>query len=836
MAYQTELIDGNYLEQVENIGTKDAAIDSCLGQEEIDLQHISSYEETHFNFDEHFHVRSSNDDGTSMQVSSNTEELHFVEESTETMSKKEEKDRQPLINDNTLELETRKKDAEIMLSVADDPETPALENKSDNESSENKTDEVALKLDDIEIESKISDIVTPIDVECDVGKGLKRLLDDEELVTILPRCKRTVKRKKLHSFKQSTKARKSLKLPPAKKARVVRKPLKKILQPDSEQEQGRDPSKLEKQTNNTINIATLNSVIEASQKQNVSFGNYKTVCNMAFAKLRRGFFFKCLLHGCQFQSLVKESLLTHLLTKHADQKWNGFCKICSWNLQVNDYELQILDEYLHMNTHVESSTSQPVPDCTTSAISSNKAQKMKLLSSEPKSSVFNTPTSPHHTKAILKSTHVSSSERSLNLLSSTIVIPSSPSSSGSLTPPKNPSGTVVKMKDSFNPTVVPLMTSEILRPWLGKGAVNKKSPDLSKAMQTLCSLCSTYKCMSSTCSFFTTSAILFYRHLSIHLEFTDTDKENFLKCAYCEFSGMSIGHLMSHIDYEHVFDRYQCKYCFYRSCTDFNVLTHMNMFHQDEKRVIIECPEIKSRDLPSELMRVKSEREDNVPPIICVFCRGIFFVMETFSQHIANHEGNQKAKCIKCQKIATKKTLLAHLEECHQIGLYQCIYCIFGTNMLVKLSNHIANKHPSRMPWFCGRVNQKNPDGTLKYVSLIWCKLLMFELSFYFLQDSPSFIEATGIKNLKQIVNKKFIIEASSDLQLLENAVNVGNVEEGFTIKSLEVKKISPKVTAGCSLLGKPRQQKIAAQMPMEPCPSISITGNLLKPLKIKNF
>lgn len=222
----------------------------------------------------------------------------------------------------------------------------------------------------------------------------------------------------------------------------------------------------------------------------------------------------------------------------------------------------------------------------------------------------------------------------------------------------------------------------------------------------------TYKCMSSTCCFFTTEVNVFRKHIALHLKSTFSDKKNFLMCANCVFQGLTSEHLIRHVDTVHVYDRFQCNYCFYRSSSNFNVLTHQKTIHKAKPILIIDCPERKPRNNQAEIYEATKSWKQNVPPIICIFCRGIFFVMEHFKQHLTTHDAKMRSRCIECGETATNETLCNHL-KCHGLGLFHCIHCVFGTDIFELLEEHIANDHPSKISMYCKRTEMRSADESV---------------------------------------------------------------------------------------------------------------------------
>lgn len=161
---------------------------------------------------------------------------------------------------------------------------------------------------------------------------------------------------------------------------------------------------------------------------------------------------------------------------------------------------------------------------------------------------------------------------------------------------------------------------EAIRPWL-HGLSQNKLHSAATQMLSSYALTATFKCMASTCSFFTSDFQLFLKHLTYHEQWTPDDRKNFLACANCEHvcdPQDKPDELVFHIVKSHQFDKYQCSYCFYRSCADFNVLNHLNSFHKMKPKMVLECELKEQRDYRLELQQVKLKRGDYVPPIICV--------------------------------------------------------------------------------------------------------------------------------------------------------------------------------------------------------------------------
>lgn len=464
---------------------------------------------------------------------------------------------------------------------------------------------------------------------------------------------------------------------------------------------------------------------------------YKSIYNIAFAKSPRGFIYKCLIEGCHFQTLVKESVYEHLQKRHEKQAWNGFCQIC---MDVIVRDKGIFEEFAHLENHVSelsleisnSSRSQEAPTDSSNGEKDQKSAALKATLQEMLRDLLRTSDKIDDDKAFPQA---SSSKRVKKRANSTPALNSTKIAKPALTskpiakaaaelPQKSklsPAMADIKIRSSpSEPKDDKFLNQKLLRPWLKTGNANKKMNDMATSMQSKTCISSYYKCMSSTCCFFSSDMDIFEIHLAYHQEFTPTDESNFLLCAYCEFRGSTRKLLIAHIDNNHLHDRFLCSYCFYRSCSDFNVQIHQSIAHKLRPISVIKCEETTPRDTRSEIEKVKKDLSKNVPPIICFFCRGIFYVLQHYKDHVKSHilgPGDQ-IRCVKCGKITTKDCFHEHLGKCLNVGMFQCVYCEHGADSFELLSGHIAHEHSSNLPLFYERINSDNTNGTLKNVSV----------------------------------------------------------------------------------------------------------------------
>lgn len=558
---------------------------------------------------------------------------------------------------------------------------------------------------------------------------------------------------------------------------------------------------------------------------------YKNIFSIAFAKSPRGFVFKCLIEGCRFQTLVRDSMYEHLKKKHEKQSWNGFCNIC---MDVVARENKgIFDEFAHLEKHITSLSieisemSLQSTSSTTHSTSSSSKILQTTMTEQMKKRLTETLTNLADA-AITNGKPVKKKKQSIK--ASVNVAPSKPSkqptSSAAISKVELPSVSASKEESSNI-----YENSTTLRPWLKTGNDSMKSKGLIATMRTKTCLSATYKCMSATCNFFSSDHGVFKTHLEFHQKFTPTDSLNFLSCPYCNFVGTSVNVFISHIEKEHAHDRYQCSYCFYRSCSDFSVQTHQSLCHKSKAILIIELGESSARD-QSAIDKAKKCRKENVPPLVCVFCRGMFFVMESFISHLKDHKENVPIQCIKCGEKTTKDSLHSHL-SCINLGLFHCIYCDFGTDEFDFLNNHIAHEHPSNMPYFCERTASRQKDGKLKIVRklIFYCfqALQLISLNIQF-QQSPSVVEATCLKSIKQRVDNELICKPPNKLVFLRNEKNVGQLRSDLSVtKETKGKVANVEQIIKVQALLPPKPRKVIAQMPMETLQTTETINSLLK-------
>lgn len=157
----------------------------------------------------------------------------------------------------------------------------------------------------------------------------------------------------------------------------------------------------------------------------------------------------------------------------------------------------------------------------------------------------------------------------------------------------------------------------LLQPWLKKRSHSKYDISCHTQLQKN-GLLSRYKCMGCTCSFYTTEKGLFRSHLKQHKYHAKDNSDTFLFCSNCNYNTTNIEKLINHVTIVHQNDRYQCPYCFYRSCEVQSCATHVTKYHPYNKKCIMECPiDEESFDVDNLRNKLHKNRLNYVAPFRC---------------------------------------------------------------------------------------------------------------------------------------------------------------------------------------------------------------------------
>jgi len=118
---------------------------------------------------------------------------------------------------------------------------------------------------------------------------------------------------------------------------------------------------------------------------------------------------------------------------------------------------------------------------------------------------------------------------------------------------KNNPEEIVDLIDDDDDDVV-----DIMRPWIEKTDFKSQKDQFEaiKMINNVYCLASLYKCMGSSCSYFTNDKSLFEKHLELHRRHQKTDSQNYLLCCYCSFRSKTVNVLPVHIENAHAYGKY----------------------------------------------------------------------------------------------------------------------------------------------------------------------------------------------------------------------------------------------------------------------------------------
>jgi hypothetical protein len=374
------------------------------------------------------------------------------------------------------------------------------------------------------------------------------------------------------------------------------------------------------------------------------------VCNLSYFECHEGTMMKCNIENCNFTTSVDNNLKYHVKLNHFTVTWNRSCLMCqtassstgslldecnhmldihiykdSLNIaekseksdgnqeteeleeQIDTYRTESADE-LNCTEETDKSlpkivtqkyTDKKTLETATKQLSKFNVQIFECLNNpEPKSKPKTVLIQPEQT---LQSASVNSSANY--------------EVSSSSDDPVTSSLIVKPFVKSLNASSTSSVTRK-LRPWLS--CMNSKHPDKVAAMLKPECLLSTYKCMGSMCNFFTNDTQKFSFHLRMHkILFDREDSTDYVKCAYCEFSGTYASSLIAHMNATHSNENFPCSKCFYRSVSKENLRNHLNKYHDKTLQTFLNCNYTKILTIDETTKEAVELRQTNVLPIKC---------------------------------------------------------------------------------------------------------------------------------------------------------------------------------------------------------------------------
>ncbi|XP_070492896.1 uncharacterized protein [Chironomus tepperi] len=244
-----------------------------------------------------------------------------------------------------------------------------------------------------------------------------------------------------------------------------------------------------------------------------------------------------------------------------------------------------------------------------------------------------------------------------------------------------------------------------IRPWLMASEHRKFLKNCENMLANGFCLSALFKCMGSTCSYFTNNPTFFLRHLKMHQQKQANDMKYFSQCAYCSFMDDNPQSLIQHISDTHGYSRYQCAYCFYRSC-DFHISTHHKLFHPLKSEVIIECNSLKTLNIEKEFSNALSNVMKVCKPIFCCVCKFKFYNIKNFENHYKAYKSVPSSRCLVCKFEITQETIIDHLKECHKFGDFNCAFCFYASDSSDSIKIHLSNMHYDKPMLYYDRTKQ----------------------------------------------------------------------------------------------------------------------------------
>ncbi|KAL7027717.1 hypothetical protein ACKWTF_005552 [Chironomus riparius] len=282
---------------------------------------------------------------------------------------------------------------------------------------------------------------------------------------------------------------------------------------------------------------------------------------------------------------------------------------------------------------------------------------------------------------------------------------------GYMTPPMTEIPTCVMLLEAQKDKKLVLLSSAAtlnkIRPWLKTSEHRKLLKNCENMLANGFCLSALFKCMGSTCSYYTNNSTLFIRHLKIHQQKQANDMKYFSQCAYCSTIDDNPEALVQHIIDKHGYSRYQCAYCFYRSC-DFHIHTHHKLFHPLKSEVIIECKPLRTLDIEKEFENALSNVMSVCKPVFCCVCKFKFYNIKNFENHYKAYPSVPSSRCLHCKFEITQASIMDHLKECHKFGDYNCAFCSFASDSSDSIKIHLSNQHYDKPMLYYDRTKQSH--------------------------------------------------------------------------------------------------------------------------------
>ncbi|XP_058827439.1 uncharacterized protein LOC131687373 [Topomyia yanbarensis] len=444
----------------------------------------------------------------------------------------------------------------------------------------------------------------------------------------------------------------------------------------------------------------------------------------------------CLMPGCQYISKKAPDIVNHVSKRHSHVIWDGYCHPCQSQIVIMD-NCTIANELQHLlEVHARRKTpTQEVADVRPPVSNVIRIRKM------PGDTLSAVESNPPPLTPIMSqvapivpgpSTIVMGQQGSRIIQSGATMGPIALGNSTMITPThtipaqirpiaSKPTTTVMSINNSQPapvntgvPSMANLRISTVrLKPWTNM--VTTKNQEHCRNMLEEISLLCLYKCMARSCAFTTNNRFFMDQHLNLHesryVPGPSAPRKCWLECAYCELIAPNCNMLLIHIDSDHSTCGFQCNLCFYRSRDPTNVVVHQKTYHptpNESKKILIMPDNLRSFG-DDEWRAMQDSLRKNVLPLHCTICKESYYILSAYMTHLAGHTQGFVC-CQVCNLNIDKKSMARHL-LLHSIGLYECVYCLFGANTKSTMALHVSNAHCSKPLYCCVRYNKKRPDG-----------------------------------------------------------------------------------------------------------------------------
>ncbi|XP_062554397.1 uncharacterized protein LOC134219625 isoform X2 [Armigeres subalbatus] len=463
--------------------------------------------------------------------------------------------------------------------------------------------------------------------------------------------------------------------------------------------------------------------------------------HVAFVEHQSELLYLCLIPGCQYISKKSQDFTTHVSRKHGTTIWDGYCHPCQSQIVIVENctisnELQhLLDVHSRRKTPTVEAPAASTPNMLrirripgdTLSKDSNPPPLTPIM---PTGTIISgAPGMPLGSNPIIITSAATISPVMPTIAGGTLITPThtipaqirpvlqQPASATVISPHIQPPALApVSISTSTNSAVSGMANLHInairLKPWTNM--VTTKNREHCRNMLEDDALLCLYKCMSRSCAFTTNNRFFMEQHLQLHENLHNIhagSRKCWLECAYCDIIATNNNVLLAHIDAEHATCGFQCNLCFYRSRDPTNVVVHQKTYHpigDVPKRILIMPDHLKSFG-DDEWKSMQESLRRNVLPLHCTICKESFYILSAYMTHLMGH-GEVMIHCQVCNMTVEKKSMARHL-LLHSIGLYECVYCLFGANTKSTMALHVSNAHSSKPLYCCVRYNKKRADG-----------------------------------------------------------------------------------------------------------------------------